>query len=225
MTTRIVRVTQRANFAILPNEALEHPDLSFRARGILAYLLSRPGGWETSAERLSEQGREGRDAVRTALGELEAVGYLRRAKAQDSRGRWVTTVAVYDTPQTRRSEANAQVAPTTGNQPSGNQPSVSQAPLTRTENKRTTSVGGGVGTEGGHARWTPTASAMRTARESVTITDIQVHIQHYRVRCAERHKDPDSGEWLRWLLADEQRVRQERAAQTTPRRWWHTAAD
>lgn len=89
-------------FVMIANEALENADLTWRARGVLAYLLSRPEGWSTSAERLaamSPKGKEGRDAMRAVLNELEAAGYIRREKTQDSRGRWATTLVVYDYPE------------------------------------------------------------------------------------------------------------------------------
>jgi len=89
-------------FAMIANEALENADLTWRARGVLAYLLSRPEGWSTSAERLaamSPKGKEGRDAMRAVLTELESAGYVRREKTQDARGRWSTTLVVYDYPQ------------------------------------------------------------------------------------------------------------------------------
>lgn len=86
---------------MIANEALENADLTWRARGVLAYLLSRPEGWTTSAERLASQspkGKEGRDAMRSVLTELETAGYLRREKTQDARGRWSTSMVVYDSP-------------------------------------------------------------------------------------------------------------------------------
>lgn len=89
-------------FAMIANEALENSGLTWRARGVLAYLLSRPEGWSTSAERLaamSPKGQEGRDSMRAVLTELESAGYVRREKAQDARGRWSTTLVVYDFPE------------------------------------------------------------------------------------------------------------------------------
>lgn len=87
---------------MVSNAALEDERLTWRARGVLAYLLSRPEDWTTSAERLaglSPKGTEGRDSMRTVLAELESAGYLRRQKTQDARGRWSTNMVVYDFPQ------------------------------------------------------------------------------------------------------------------------------
>lgn len=44
-------------------------------------------------------GTEGRDAVRSALRELEKFGYLVRVKAQDEKGQWHHHQDVFDVPQ------------------------------------------------------------------------------------------------------------------------------
>jgi hypothetical protein len=69
--------------------------LSWRARGILAYLLSKPDGWECQEEDLIAEGGEGKHAVRVALAELKTAGYLTIAREHDpSTGafRWVKTL-------------------------------------------------------------------------------------------------------------------------------------
>lgn len=96
-----IRRGERAsdNFAQIANSCLQDDRLSYRARGILASMLSRPPGWTTSAERLASAGAEGRDAVRSALRELEKFGYLVRVKVQDEKGQWQHHQDVFDIPQ------------------------------------------------------------------------------------------------------------------------------
>jgi predicted transcriptional regulator len=84
------------NYTIIKNETLRNNSLSFRARGIHAYLLSMPDNWRTSALQMSRQGQEGRDAILKALQELEDAGFVKRTKSQDARGRWHSEIIVYD---------------------------------------------------------------------------------------------------------------------------------
>lgn len=93
---RLRRAPNPHGWTSIPNAALEDRQLSFRARGVLAYLLSRPEGWETDSVRLSKMAglpgdqrssrAEGRDAVRTSLSELEAAGYLHRVRVRRPAG-------------------------------------------------------------------------------------------------------------------------------------------
>ena len=98
---RIVRGPRPTrDFAILRNEVLRDTRLSFRARGILAYVLSRPDNWRESAKELAAQGREGRGAILRALTELEEAGYRRTVRRRDPvTGHMSSAVTWYDQPQ------------------------------------------------------------------------------------------------------------------------------
>ncbi|CAM3498842.1 hypothetical protein [Stackebrandtia soli] len=91
-------------YLIVPNAVLRDRRLSYRARGVLVELLSHETGWHASADRMSREGKkagtacEGRQAIEKAMGELIAAGYITRAKGQNEKGQWVTTLTVYDTP-------------------------------------------------------------------------------------------------------------------------------
>lgn len=88
----------RRGYESIPRDVLQDERLSYRARGVLACLLSRPDGWRTSAEQLARQGKEGREAIRTALRELEDVGYLGRQRVQTEFGQWGWVWIVGDDP-------------------------------------------------------------------------------------------------------------------------------
>jgi len=88
----------RRDFTVIPNRVLRDDALSYRARGLLVYLLSQPPDWTISSARLALESGEGRDAVRTALRELMCVGYLTLNRQQDERGQWASHYTVTDTP-------------------------------------------------------------------------------------------------------------------------------
>lgn len=96
---RIIRAPRQAHFTIIPNETARDRNLSYRAAGLLVELLSHEDGWETNAERLAARAKEGRDAIRKALNELEAHHYMSRKKQRTPQGTWVWTQFVFDVPQ------------------------------------------------------------------------------------------------------------------------------
>jgi len=70
-------------YGTAPNELLNNPKMSLKAKGLFTYLQSKPDGWKFSTERIAKQTKEGRDAVRRTLQELEKFGYLRRKLVYD----------------------------------------------------------------------------------------------------------------------------------------------
>jgi hypothetical protein len=89
------------SYTILRNDVLRDQRLSYRARGVLTYILSHSDNWRTSADSLAEHGKEGRQAIYTALRELTVAGYIEYRRSQDpATGRWQTETLVFDVPQT-----------------------------------------------------------------------------------------------------------------------------
>jgi hypothetical protein len=100
----IVRVVKRKRYTSIANEALEDRRLSWKARGILAYLLGRPDDWRVSIRGLTALGPQGRDAVQAGLTELEQCGYLVRHRYQDAGGNWLWISNVYEEPMAENPE-------------------------------------------------------------------------------------------------------------------------
>lgn len=76
------------DFTQLPNQWLRDERLSRGARGILGELMTHRAGYSISITGLVERGREGKDAVRRMVSELEACGYLRRDKQSRKAGQF-----------------------------------------------------------------------------------------------------------------------------------------
>ena len=94
----IVRAPRYDRFTVLPNQSIRDERLSWKARGLLAFLLSQTEGWRVSSAQLAKQAPDGIHAIRAGLNELEEYGYLVRQKYQDPAGRWRTDSIIYDVP-------------------------------------------------------------------------------------------------------------------------------
>lgn len=88
MTARMRQVRDEEPAERIPWRVLQDTRLSYRAAGVLGDLLSRPDDWRTNATALARERPEGRDAVETALRELEQFGYLVRRRVQYRSGQW-----------------------------------------------------------------------------------------------------------------------------------------
>jgi len=75
-----------SRFARIDNATLQNPVLSFRARGVLAFVLSMSPSWRHSAESLARFSTDGVKAIRSALRELVAKGHARLVKVRDPHG-------------------------------------------------------------------------------------------------------------------------------------------
>ena len=97
MIHRQPRIT--TNFTVVPNQILNDQRISLKAKGLLIYILSKPDHWRTSTAHLASIGPEGREAIQTALKELEHAGYVVRRRYQDlTTGRWQYDTLVFDCP-------------------------------------------------------------------------------------------------------------------------------
>jgi len=86
------------SFTVIANSIIDDQRLSWKARGLLIHILSKPDHWRTNMKHLAAQSADGYYAVQSGMAELEDAGYIRRVKAQDSAGRWSTSTIVYDQP-------------------------------------------------------------------------------------------------------------------------------
>lgn len=89
-----------SGFVQIRNEVARDARLSYKARGILVDVLSRPDNWRTSADALAATGPDGRTAVLSGLRELREHGYIQTIQQRAEDGTFATISLVYDVPQT-----------------------------------------------------------------------------------------------------------------------------
>lgn len=72
-------------FTQVPNGLLYDPNISFKAKGIWAYMSAKPEGWKFSADRIADETKEERKAILSGLKELSEAGYITAKKKGDGR--------------------------------------------------------------------------------------------------------------------------------------------
>ena len=78
----IIRHKHRGRFTVVPNAIFNDDRLSLGAKGLLGYLLSRPGNWQVRHDHLQRKLGIGRKLLTGLLVELEKAGYLEREEQQ-----------------------------------------------------------------------------------------------------------------------------------------------
>lgn len=76
---------ESTGYAQIKNEVLIDTKISLKAKGLFAYLYSKPDDWDFSGDRMAKENMEGRRAIYAALKELETEGYLSRTKKHDGK--------------------------------------------------------------------------------------------------------------------------------------------
>lgn len=66
----------------MSNHHLHNRNLSFKAKGLLSFMLSLPEDWNYTERGLCQFAKDGRDSIRAALSELEAEGYFERRQSR-----------------------------------------------------------------------------------------------------------------------------------------------
>lgn len=94
---------QKVPFTQVANDVLNDRNLSMRAKGLFAYIYSKPDGWDFSYKRIAEDHKDGKSAVLSALKELEKRGCLKRQKMNTGRVEYFLT---YEPSTENRSQAS-----------------------------------------------------------------------------------------------------------------------
>ncbi len=112
----IIRVRRCPNnFVTMDKTFLEDTRLSFKAKGILAYLLSKPDNWKVIVGNLVNYAADGKASVYAGLKELKECGYYQKVPVRDEKGRrilrWESTIyEIPELPEMLKTEENSGVS-------------------------------------------------------------------------------------------------------------------
>lgn len=81
-STVIKRVVKEAKYAQIDNDLINNRELSFKALGIMTYILSKPDDWQIYISDLCRD-KDGEKSVRAGLNELKDKKYMQRYRVYD----------------------------------------------------------------------------------------------------------------------------------------------
>jgi hypothetical protein len=93
-------VEKNKSYTVMSNHHLRNRTLSLKAKGLLSQMLSLPEDWDYTLAGLASINKESKDAIRTAVRELEEAGYVVRRQTTDARGKFsVNEYIIHECPQ------------------------------------------------------------------------------------------------------------------------------
>ena len=96
----VFRVERTRDYTVMSNFHLKDMNLSLKAKGLLSMMLSLPETWNYTTRGLAAICKEGVDAIRSAIRELEAAGYIVRRLLRGDNGQIADTeYIIYEQPQ------------------------------------------------------------------------------------------------------------------------------
>ena len=96
----VFRIEKTKDYTVMANHHLKNLNLSLKAKGLLSVILSLPDDWDYTLKGLTLISKEGIDAIREAVRELEAEGYIHRTRFRNERGQLgAAEYVIYEIPQ------------------------------------------------------------------------------------------------------------------------------
>lgn len=140
-----LRKQKETDYTVVDNEPIQNEDLSWKARGILVFLLSMPDDWEFNEAHLTAQATDGTSALKSGLKELEEAGHLHRFrhKADDGTYRgWMWVICESPTAGIDAQPENSRGSPRTRKSDVGLSDVGKSDPTKEEENKVRSSTNG-----------------------------------------------------------------------------------
>lgn len=96
----IIKVSKKkTNFTVIDNTGIQDKELSWKAKGLLCYLISLPDDWEINISDLKSRSKDGRDSTSAGIQELIENGYIIRQSFRNEGGQFIYTYTVFEVPQ------------------------------------------------------------------------------------------------------------------------------
>lgn len=105
---------QKIPFTQVANAVIDDEKLSWKAKGLFAYLFSKPEGWDFAGKRIAKDSCDGSKSTYSGLKELEVNGYIERKKLGNGR---IVYSLKYTEPITQKGDLDIEPDVQNGKQP------------------------------------------------------------------------------------------------------------
>lgn len=94
------RVSKDKNYTTINNTGLRDERLTWKAKGILAYILSLPDDWVFYMEEVATHSKDKLDSLKSGIKELKEHGYVKRYPVKNEKGKFARwEMIIYEVPQ------------------------------------------------------------------------------------------------------------------------------
>jgi len=98
----IFRVQKKENFVVLDKGFLNDTRLSWKAKGLLAYMLSLPDDWSFNISNLASHSKCSRESTSNTIKELTKAGYIQKTQVRTNFGKFGNLeLFVFETPRAK----------------------------------------------------------------------------------------------------------------------------
>ena len=94
----VFKIEKNSNYTVMSNYHLRDRDLSYKAKGLLSFMLSLPEDWDYSLAGLCSISKESKDGIRSILKELQEHRYLEIEKVRGEKGYFEYNYLIYEMP-------------------------------------------------------------------------------------------------------------------------------
>jgi len=94
-----LKIERNKKYTTMRLDAAEDKNLSWKAKGLHTYLISRPPGWTLWIGDLRERSTDGKTSLNSGLKELKEKGYIKIENKKDEKGRFSTIWTVREKPK------------------------------------------------------------------------------------------------------------------------------
>jgi hypothetical protein len=94
----VLKIEKNQNYTVMSNHHLRDRNLSYKAKGLLLFMLSLPDDWDYSLAGLCSISKESRDGIRSILKELQEHHYVEIEKVRGNKGYFEYNYLIYEIP-------------------------------------------------------------------------------------------------------------------------------